>query len=79
MKENKVIEHPKKTGEGGWDDLSSPRRSEQNNHSTEVDWHGASTLERIWVEDKYSGEMTYGIELALIPFFLLSCSWEPES
>lgn len=64
----------KKTGEGGWDDISSPCLSEQNNHSTEVAWHGASTLEMIWVEDKYSGEMTWyraGLDSFLFTSLLL--------
>ena len=61
-----------KAGEGGWDVISGPHLSEQNKgNSTEVDWSVASMLERMKVEDKHSGELTYGIEPAFAPFFFV--------
>lgn len=59
-----------KAGEGDWDVISGPRLSEQNKgNSTEVDWNVASTLETMRVDDKHSGELTYGTEPAFAPFF----------
>lgn len=70
MEEKKRLLCIPKAGEGDWDVISGPRLSEQNKgNSTEVDWNVASMLERMRVDDKHSGELTYGTEPAFAPFF----------